>query len=133
MKKQSLLKKTKDQATRRIGVEYPYMSFHGVDAWKLEWSVLNEEAGGILYYGDYSYIYVCFNMHWQDSKLALPNILGNHKWEVLVDTSLEQGEKWIGEEERSIYMPPRSIKIIAAKGSKEDFMKIHLNEKSIAF
>ncbi len=128
MKEQSLLKKTKDRTTRRIGVEYPYMSFHGIDAWKLEWSAINEEAGGILYYGDYSYIYIGFNMHWKDIKLALPNIPGNHKWELLIDTSLEQKDKWIGENERTIYMPPRSIKIIAAKGSKEDF-----NESLSAF
>ena len=128
MKDNPLLKKTKDQATRRIGVEYPYMSYHGTDAWKLEWSAANEEAGGILYYGDYSYIYIGFNMHWQENTLALPNIPGNHKWELLLDTSQEQEEKWITESEKTIFMPPRTIKIIAAKGSKDDF-----NENLSAF
>lgn len=121
MKDNIWLKKTKEQAARRNGVEYPFMSFHGTDAWKLEWSAANEEAGGILYYADYSYLYIGFNMHWQENTLALPNIPGNHKWELLLDTSLEQEEKWIGEEKKTISIPPRTIKIIAAKGSKEDF------------
>ncbi len=128
MKENTWLKKTKDQAARRTGVEYPYMSFHGTDAWKLEWSAANEEAGGILYYADYSYLYIGFNMHWQENTLALPNIPGNHKWELLLDTSLEQEEKGIGEDDKTISMPPRTIKIIAAKGSKEDF-----NESLSAF
>ena len=104
------------------------MSFHGTEAWKLEWSAENEEAGGILYYSDYSYIYIGMNMNWKKNALALPNIPGNHKWEVLADTSLEQEGQWIGEEEKVLSMPPRSIKIIAAKGSKEDF-----NESLSAF
>ena len=128
MKEQTFLKKTRDQVSRRNGTEYPYMSFHGNEAWKLEWSADNEEAGGILYYSDYTYIYIGFNMNWQENTLALPNIPGNHKWRVLVDTSLEQEGQWIGEEEKALYMSPRSIKIITAKGSKEDF-----NESLSAF
>lgn len=121
MKNQTLLKKIKEHAYRQNGLEYPYMSFHGTDAWKLEWSAANEEAGGILYYGNYLYVYIGFNMHWQENRLALPNIRGNHKWKVVLDTSLEQEETWISEDEKTIYMPPRTIKIIVANGSKDDF------------
>lgn len=120
-KEYPLLKKTKEQMGRRNGVEYPYMSFHGTDAWKLEWGTANEEAGGILYYGNYTYIYIGFNMHWQEKELALPNVPGNHKWELVVDTSLEQNEKIAEEREKTIVADPRSIKIFVAKGSKEDF------------
>ena len=121
IKEQPLLKKSKEQVSKRVGLEYPYMSYHGSDAWKLDWSASNEEAGGILYYGDYQYIYIGFNMSWMESALAVPNIPGNHKWEVLLDTSLEQENKWNGEDVKELRMPPRTIKIIAAKGSKEDF------------
>ena len=120
-KEYPLLKKTKEQMVRRNGVEYPYMSFHGTDAWKLEWGTVNEEAGGILYYGEFNYIYIGFNMNWQEKELALPNIPGNHKWELLVDTSLEQNKKEIKEGKKVIAISPRSIKIFTAKGSKEDF------------
>ena len=128
MKEYSLLKRTREQAVRRNGVEYPYMSFHGVDAWKLEWSSDNEEAGGILYYSNYFYVYVGINMNWQEKILALPNIPGNHIWELLVDTSLEEKIVWAEGEKKAMHMPPRSIKIIVAKGSKEDF-----NENLSAF
>ena len=120
-KEYPLLRKVKEQMVRRNGVEYPYMSFHGTDAWKLEWGTVNEEAGGILYYGEYNYIYIGINMYWKEKELALPNIPGNHKWELLVDTSLEQDKETIEEGHKTISMAPRSIKIITAKGSKEDF------------
>lgn len=128
MKEQPLIKKTKDQTAKRVGVEYPYMSYHGTEAWKLDWSASNEEAGGILYYGNYTYIYIGFNMSWMENTLALPNIPGKHKWELLLDTSLEQEDKWVGENEKELRMPPRTIKIITAKASKEDF-----NEDFTAF
>ena len=60
-------------------------------------------------------------MNWQENVLALPNIPGNHKWEVVLDTSGEQEGTWIGEGEKEISIPSRTIKIIAAKGSKSDF------------
>lgn len=128
MKENPLIKKTKDQASKRVGVEYPYMSYHGTEAWKLEWNASNEEAGGILYYSDYTYIYIGFNMNWMENTLALPNIPGNHKWKLLMDTSMEQGDNWISENEKELRMPPRTIKIITAKASKEDF-----NESFTAF
>ena len=121
MKEHCLLKKTKEQVVRRNGEEYPYMSFHGVDAWKLDWSEANEEAGGILYYDDCFYLYIGFNMNWQESTLALPNIPGNHEWEVVLDTSKEQEGQFIGEKDKNLTIPPRTIKIIAAKGSRSDF------------
>ena len=104
------------------------MSYHGTEAWKLEWNASNEEAGGILYYSDYTYIYIGFNMNWMENTLALPNIPGNHKWKLLMDTSMEQGDNWISENEKELRMPPRTIKIITAKASKEDF-----NESFTAF
>ena len=60
-------------------------------------------------------------MNWMENTLAIPNIPGNHTWELLLDTSLEQKDKWNGENKKELRMPPRTIKIIAAKGSKEDF------------
>ena len=126
-KEMEVLKKSKDNSTKRTGLEYPYMSFHGTEAWKLEWNEANEEAGGILYYSDYSYFYIGFNMHWQDNVLALPNLPGNHNWKVLVDTSVDEK---LEEDEvcKSIFMPSRTIKILTAKANKDDF-----NENLSAF
>ncbi|MBR5597467.1 MAG: hypothetical protein IKW30_08685 [Lachnospiraceae bacterium] len=119
-KEMEILKKTKETSTKRTGLEYPYMSFHGTEAWKLEWNESNEEAGGILYYSDYTYLYIGFNMHWQDNTLALPKLPGNHKWEIMVDTSMDEKNE-LQMVENSVLMPPRTIKILKVKASKEDF------------
>lgn len=119
-KKSDFLKKTKETSGKRNGSEFPYMSFHGTEAWKLEMNESNEEAGGILFYSDYTYIYIGFNMHWQENILALPHLPGGHKWEIVVNTSVE--EDTVGKKvEKCVYMPSRTIKILTAKASKEDF------------
>ncbi|MBQ9991474.1 MAG: hypothetical protein IJP31_11140 [Lachnospiraceae bacterium] len=115
-----LLLKQADTGTKRTGVEYPYLSYHGKEAWKLIWNEGNEEAGGILFYSEQIYLYLCVNMHWQGTVLALPNLPGKQPWELLLDTSGEKkkGELWQG---KSIAMGPRSVKLITAKGKKGDF------------
>ena len=128
IKERKIFKKQVEKGTRRQGVEYPHMSFHGTEAWKLDWTAKNEEAGGILYYDNYSYVYIGINMHWKEEILALPNIPGNHKWELLLDTAAEEGNGWKEEEKKQVIMPARSVKIIVAQGSKDDF-----NENMSAF
>ena len=128
MKEFSWLKNSPDSGVKKVALEYPFMSYHGSDAWKFDWSEANEEAGGVLYYKDYTYIYVGFNMHWQENVLSLPNIPGNHPWKVLVDTSEMEDADIFCNNNRDIYMPSRSIRILMAKGSKDDF-----NENLSAF
>lgn len=120
VKEYSFIKKSKSCVEKKNGREYPYMSFHGKEAWKLEWNASNEEAGGILYYNDNRYLYIGVNMHWEEKTLALPLLPGHHKWKVEIDTSLEETDK-MTEDEKCISIPPRSIKILTAKGSREDF------------
>ena len=116
----TLLKKQVDEKNRRTGVEYPYLSYHGKEAWKLNWNESNEEAGGILLYSEQIYLYLCINMHWQEKTLALPNLPGKNRWELLMDTSGLR-ERGVLEDKKEILMEPRSIKIITAKGRKSDF------------
>ena len=104
------------------------MSYHGSDAWRLDFSEANEEAGAILYYKDYTYLYIGINMHWQENLLSLPNIPGEHHWTYVMDTSMKKEEGEMHENTRNICMPPRSIRIMIAKGSKDDF-----NESLSAF
>ena len=96
------------------------MSYHGKEAWKLNWNESNEEAGGILLYSEQIYLYLCINMHWQEKTLALPNLPGKNRWELLMDTSGLR-ERGVLEDKKEILMEPRSIKIITAKGRKSDF------------
>lgn len=128
MKEFSWIKNSSETEKRKMALEYPFMSYHGSDAWKLDFSEANEEAGGILYYKDYTYLYIGFNMHWQENLLSLPNLPENHPWTYLIDTSMEREEGSVHEGVRDICMPPRSIRILMAKGSKDDF-----NESLSAF
>ncbi len=116
----TLLKIRAVEKNRRTRVEYPYLSYHGKDAWKLSWNESNEEAGGILFYSEQTYLYLCINMNWQEKTLALPNLPGKSRWELLLDTS-DQEKRGLLADEKEIFMRPRSIKIITAKGSKSDF------------
>ena len=121
MKEFAWIKNNSESEKRKTALEYPFMSYHGSDAWKLDFSEANEEAGGILYYKDYTYLYIGINMHWQENLLSLPNIPGKHRWTYLVDTSMKKEEGVVHENIRNICMPPRSIRILIAKGSKDDF------------
>jgi glycogen operon protein len=116
----------KQTSGRKNGELYPSLSFHGREAWKLAWDQSNEEAGGILYYGAESCIYLCFNMNWEETALAIPNLPGEITWELLLDTACpdrkcpdaagETKTEWT-KEDKAVAMAPRSIKIIAVKGS----------------
>lgn len=120
MKKYPFLKWAENKREKKNGSEYPYLSFHGGEAWKLDWSAANEEAGGILYYEDHTYLYLGINMHWEEKTLALPVLMGEHEWKVVMDT-FSGKEEMVKGEAKSISMAPRSIKILIAEGSKEDF------------
>ncbi len=115
-----LLQKQTDGKSKRDRVEYPYLSFHGKEAWKLNWNDSNEEAGGILFYSQQTYLYICINMYWQERTLALPNLPAEEEWVLLIDTSQEEVPGSIANK-KSVVLRPRSIKLITAKGSKSDF------------
>ena len=128
MKEFSWIKNNSESEKRKMALEFPFMSYHGSDAWRLDFSEANEEAGAILYYKDYTYLYIGINMHWQENLLSLPNIPGEHHWTYVMDTSMKKEEGEMHENTRNICMPPRSIRIMIAKGSKDDF-----NENLSAF
>lgn len=115
-----LLSNQPKEGTGRIGAEFPHLSYHGKEAWKLNWDESNEEAGGILFYSQQTYLYLCVNMHWQETKLALPNLPGNKKWTLLLDTSNEEKPGELPKI-KSVDIRPRSVKLMTAKGSKKDF------------
>lgn len=116
-----LLRKRVEEKNKKGKVEYPYLSYHGEEAWKLNWDDSNEEAGGILFYSEQTYLYLCINMYWQERTLALPNLPGKGEWILLVDTSGEEVPGPIAGRSKSVMLRPRSIKLITAKGSKSDF------------
>lgn len=77
----SLIKQT---GTDKGAGEFPFLSFHGAEAWKLNMQN-NDEAGAMLFTGDKSY-YLAFNMHWEKKELALPKLGEKNQWKQLYCT-----------------------------------------------
>lgn len=99
---------------------FPVISFHGKEAWKLDWTAANEEAGGILYFKDNRYMYIGINMHWEETALALPNLSLEGKWKVEIITSKNKCEKQWKTGEKMITIPARSIIVLMAGGKEKN-------------
>lgn len=73
------------------GYGYPDISYHGIEAWKPDFSYISRVAGILLCGkyapgpGDNSFYIVC-NMHWESHNLALPKPDKNKKWVKIADT-----------------------------------------------
>ena len=70
---------------------YPPVSFHGAEAWRPDFSD-NSHSFAVLYCdeacgGDASYLYVIYNMYWNDTVFALPSLPKPFVWKCLSDTS----------------------------------------------
>ncbi len=75
-----------------ISCGYPDMSCHGKEAWRPDLSG-HSHILGMLYCGMYDkeakdnqFIYVCYNMHWTKSDIALPKAPEGYAWTLLSDT-----------------------------------------------
>ena len=71
-------------------IGYPDLSYHGIEAWRPDLSSYSH-AVGFLYSGVYAdekapFLFVAFNMHWGDIKLALPTLPKPLLWMRLSDT-----------------------------------------------
>lgn len=97
---------------------YPPLSFHGQEAWRLDWEN-NREAGGVLFSGESRYLYWGINMHWEEAELALPNLQSAGEWELLLDTSLDNMINRT-KDGRALLLKPRSMIILSAEGMISD-------------
>lgn len=105
-------------------IGYPDLSYHGIEAWRPDLSSYSH-AVGFLYCGVYAektapFLYVAFNMHWGDIKLALPTLPKGLQWQLLADTSMgtfsDTGVKCTQE---NIKSPSRSVQILISSGDFE--------------
>lgn len=118
----------RDTDYRSFGV--PEISFHSQRAW-----VPNLESSsrqlGIMYCGAYAgelkdaandYLYLAYNMHWEEQEFALPKIPSEMRWFLAVNTD-EKGSSGIcsaGEEkeipdQRHLKVPPRTIIVLIGR------------------
>ena len=104
---------------------WPEISYHSERAWFADTESSSRQIG-ILYCGGYAkemtgkedvFIYVIYNMHWNEHKFALPDIPEGMRWYLAIDSSKKnsvcpKGEELLLEEKKSIYVKPRTILVL---------------------
>lgn len=102
---------------------YPDLSYHGEMAWypKFEENVRNL---GLLYCGRYAknddgkedaYIYIAFNMHWEERDFGLPSLPKGRKWVSILDTDLMGKESEIKDYKESFTLSGRSVRVLISE------------------
>ena len=116
----------KDTDYKSKGV--PEISCHSERAWFSEMDSKSRSIG-IMYCGEYAqkadgetddYIYVAYNMYWEEKIFALPNLPEDRKWYRIADTSEPVGSGFYEEykehgEEKELLVPPRTVMILVGK------------------
>ena len=101
------------------------ISYHSERAWFADTESSSRQIG-ILYCGGYAkemtgkedvFIYVIYNMHWNEHKFALPDIPEGMRWYLAIDSSKKnsvcpKGKELLLEEKKSIYVKPRTILVL---------------------
>ncbi|MFR6334367.1 MAG: hypothetical protein ACLUOI_40045 [Eisenbergiella sp.] len=104
-----------------IACGYPDLSLHGEEAWKLNADGLSRQAG-LMYCGCYAkvdkknndnFIYIAYNMHWEEHDFALPALPPDLKWAKVLDTVSDRQEE--GENGRTAAVAGRSIQIFESR------------------
>ena len=109
------------KSTDYLGCGYPDLSLHGEEAWKPDLGQFSHSIG-ICLCENYvrpsdktDLIYLAVNMHWESRELGLPKLAPGRRWNLLVDTALEdsfiEGE-CIMDDQRIVEVAPRSIRIL---------------------
>lgn len=95
---------------------YPDVSVHGIRAWYPDMEYYSRHTG-LLYCSRYAnqegYIYIAYNMYWEEQIMALPGLDADLEWELYLRTDKGLDELII--EDRRCNMPARSVYIFISK------------------
>lgn len=100
---------------------YPDLSYHGEMAWYPRFDE-NVRHIGLLYCGKYaknsdgredSFIYIAFNMHWEEKSFGLPALPKGKKWQCVLDTDLSTKQDC--EYKESFSIAGRSVKVLVSE------------------
>ncbi|NES83508.1 MAG: glycogen debranching enzyme, partial [Moorea sp. SIO2B7] len=112
-----------------VGSGYADITWHGTQAWNIDWSNSNRTLGFMLC-GKHAkegtiednYIYVAMNMHWEAHWFEIPGLPTGMQWHISVNTGATPGEDtWeIGKEpllenQTGILLGDRSVVILVGK------------------
>jgi len=120
-----------------IGCGYPDLSYHGEEAWRVDFG-RDSRFAGVMYCGCYAqkdngeeddFLYIAYNMYWLPHTFALPKLPRGLKWCLLADTGTSEGimeePEYAGTEEpkQQAKAEPRTVQIYISKqeeGAKKD-------------
>jgi glycogen operon protein len=112
-----------------VGSGYPDISWHGVKAWKPDWSAYSQTIAFMLC-GKHAkegstqdnFIYAAFNMHWQAHWFELPGLPPGLKWHIFANTGAsvaneicEPGKEPLLENQTGMLIGERSVVILVGK------------------
>lgn len=106
-----------------IACGYPDLSYHEEEAWRLKADRLCRTVG-IMYCGNYAkisrtendcFIYMAYNMHWEDHELALPGLPGDMEWIKVLDTAETAMETKKLKSQKFAAVESRSIQILISQ------------------
>ena len=127
--------------TDYLGCGYPDLSLHGNDAWKPDLGETSHSIGICLCEnydassGITDLIYLAINMHWETLELGLPKLSPGRRWNLLVDTALEDSfisAECIMDDQRMVEVAPRSIRILNTVTSSKPIRRRKKKEKAAA-
>ena len=109
-----------------IACGYLDLSYHGEEAWKLKADNLSRQAG-LMYCGCYAktdrknddnFIYIAYNMHWEEHDFALPSLPAGLKWTRVLDTAAK--ENGVQDENgKTAAVKGRSVQILESREKTE--------------
>ncbi len=113
----------KNMDYRSLGA--PDLSYHGSRAWYVETDP-SSRGVAMLYNGAYvqgeteAFLYVVYNMYWQEAPYALPRLPKGLKWYVMADTAdakvyRPRGEETEADDQKMTRVTARSIRILCAR------------------
>lgn len=110
-----------------LGYGYPDVSYHSEMAWYPKLENYNRHIG-VMYCGRYAkkgksyddFIYIAYNMHWEEHSFALPKLPKQSKWYKIMDTNekisfIDDTEAVPLDEQKDVVVTGRSIVIIIGK------------------
>lgn len=108
----------------------PDVSYHGVKAWCPEFDDFRRQMG-ILYCGDYgiradgtadNHFFVAYNMYREPREFALPNLPGEQKWHVVIDSGAaavngiyDSGNEVLLAHQKTYMVPARTVLVLMGK------------------
>ncbi|HME23902.1 MAG TPA: glycogen debranching protein GlgX [Acetobacteraceae bacterium] len=106
--------------------EYPFLTFHGTEAWSADFSGASRTLAfmleGRLENGARDAVYVAMNMYWEGLSYTLPEPLDGRRWHVVANTSLpsphdiyDLGAEPLLEDQRRILMGARSVMVLVTR------------------